>query len=563
MIVSVIFTPIKETFLQELIALLPAFMLQIWTMKPKLSGLLSNFRILFAFFCMVAYLLSMAFTYCTPDDFYYDFRVVPLLIGILYTGFRSSIAMAAVYIGAHFLFFDHEMLWNLPSDVGLYLIPIAMYFIPQFRVGDASKRVRIVTYIVVVGMILSYVDYIVSVRSMMVQLDFSKVLFEVLFSGICMLTAYLLLFFIESILEKMSLQEQLHQVSGQYHQEAQKMKQLIDATPLGVMSVDKMGNVTAINDMMLRLFQVQGQVRSEDLIGKPFNYLRKHYGMEYPDIQLARSLQGEKTNAEVLQYNEKILISTISSIRNPKTDEVVGAVGMAHDVTELQMLRTEIGNLERLSLVGQMAASITHEIRNPMAVVRGFVQLMREKSDQSLHDYYRIVLEELDRANMIINDFLSLAQNRIVETEESHLHDIVNDLSPLLWADANLRGLGIEMRFASDVPHLYLNEKEIKQLILNLVRNGMEAMNGKGTLTIETKRVKNAVQLIVQDTGEGIPQDTLDKMFEPFYTTKSKGTGLGLPLCLSIVERHKGKIAVESVKGHGTTFVVTFQADVA
>lgn len=532
-------------------------------MKPKIAGQIITFRVIFAVFCTISFLLSMLFSFCISNEQYYDFRSIPLLFGLLYCGYRSGAFMTVIYIGAHFIFFDSGELWDFPNDIGLFLIPLAFIFISQFQHAKTSRRIRIITYLILFGTVVNFLSYFIQSGFDLHKIDFSWFIFEIGFSGVCILTMYLLLIFVESILDKLSLQEQLKELSQQFRQEAQKMKQLIDATPLGVMSVDKMGNLTAINDMMLRLFHSTEKVRSEDLIGKSFGYAMNHYNIHYPGIQLARALQGEQTTAEVLQYNGKILVSTSSSIRNQETDEVVGAVCMAHDVTELQMLRTEIGNLERLSLVGQMAASITHEIRNPMAVVRGFVQLMKEKSDDVLHDYYRIVLEELDRANAIINDFLSLAQNRIVEKEKGHLHDILHDLSPLLWADANLRGLGIEMKLGDNIPHLHLNEKEIKQLILNLVRNGMEAMNNKGTLTIETIVLKDMVQLFVKDTGEGIPQDSLDKMFEPFYTTKSKGTGLGLPLCLSIVERHKGRITVESEKGIGTTFIVSFQAYVA
>nr|WP_269846569.1 ATP-binding protein [Paenibacillus roseus] len=205
-----------------------------------------------------------------------------------------------------------------------------------------------------------------------------------------------------------------------------------------------------------------------------------------------------------------------------------------------------------------MAASITHEIRNPMAVIRGFIQLMAERSPEHQRDYYRIVIDELDRANAIISDFLSLAQNRIVHKEKSSLNDIVRELAQLLRADANLRGQTIELELDESTPMLELNEKEIKQLILNLARNGMEAMGHNGRLLLRTSLKPNNVQLQVSDNGCGISEEKLERLFEPFYTTKTRGTGLGLPLCLSIVERHHGKIAVESEEGRGTVFTVSF-----
>jgi signal transduction histidine kinase len=235
-----------------------------------------------------------------------------------------------------------------------------------------------------------------------------------------------------------------------------------------------------------------------------------------------------------------------------------GILFIGHDVTELQRLRDEVNKMERLSLVGQMAASITHEIRNPMAVIRGFVQLLNERSPEDQQSFFRIVLDELDRANAIINDFLSLAQNRIVPKEPCQLHDLLNDLLPLIWADANMRGQIVDLRLCEDMELLVMNSKEIKQLILNLARNGMEAMDDKGVLRIETMNFKDTVQLRVIDNGIGISQEKLEKLFEPFYTTKTNGTGLGLALCLSIVERHNGKIHVESIVGQGTTIIVSF-----
>jgi signal transduction histidine kinase len=214
--------------------------------------------------------------------------------------------------------------------------------------------------------------------------------------------------------------------------------------------------------------------------------------------------------------------------------------------------------MERLSLVGQMAASITHEIRNPMAVIRGFVQLIQERSPQNQFEYFRIIMEELDRANLIISDFLSLAQNRELKMEKASLHATINDLVPLLNADANLRGQTLEVQLCEGLPDMYLNDREMKQLLLNLARNGMEAMEDKGVLRIYTTCSESEISIHIADEGIGIPEDKLDHLFEPFYTTKTRGTGLGLPLCLSIAERHNGRIEIESFEGKGTTFIVTF-----
>lgn len=141
------------------------------------------------------------------------------------------------------------------------------------------------------------------------------------------------------------------------------------------------------------------------------------------------------------------------------------------------------------------------------------------------------------------------------------LHHIIEEVSPLLWADANLRGQSVELKLSPSLHELELNVREIKQLILNLGRNGMEAMGPKGVLTLETRSTHDKVELIVTDSGVGMSESQREKLFLPFFTTKIQGTGLGLSLCLSIVERHNGKINVESVEGEGTVFTISFPLD--
>lgn len=549
-----IITPLKETFLQVLITLMPVFLFLLCADKTVRGA--RRYTVL-GLFCSISLILSMGLSY-RYLDMAFDFRILPIILGIMYGGYRIGLLTTFLYITSYFLFFPESMPWGVFSDVAVYLIPLAFLFMKKFQQAQPRMKMYIASNLIMCGIAAYTMLYCYDLWTGAAVVQFDALLFMAVYGIFFMLTSYLVVFLIENILEKLSLQQQLQAMSSQYDQEAQKLKQLIDATPLCVVSVDRDGYITAINGMMLKTMQDGGVFKEEDLLGKPCEVLSHLQNTDVNLSQIRRCLNGEGAGTELINMNGRLFISSAYGIRNHETGEVVGAVNMAHDITELQMLRTELGNMERLSLVGRMAASITHEIRNPMAVVRGFVQLIKEKSPATLHEYYRIIMEELDRANSIINDFLSLAQNRIVEKEKGHLHDIINDLSPLLWADANLRGQSIELKLDPDIPQLLLNSKEIKQLILNLARNGMEAMESKGVLTIETRWENETVHLLVRDTGEGIAKDKLDKMFEPFYTTKAKGTGLGLSLCLSIVERHQGKIVVESEEGKGTTFIVSF-----
>ncbi|MCG7408553.1 ATP-binding protein [Paenibacillus sp. ACRRX] len=556
------FVALKETVLQVFIAYIPAFSCQLYTMKPER---ISKAHINIGVFSSISVLLCMmlSFYYFSETAQPFDFRLIPYMLGILYGGYRIGALVSALYffmlLGFPEAYFSHA-LW---SDALVYLTPFLFMYVNKFRHSSARHRMMIVMNFALLGMALYLIHYVYVLWDSRIKLEMDVFLFMAMFGAVFLLAACTVVHFIESTREKAYLQQSYLSIWRQYRQEAQKLHQVIDATPLGVIAVDANARITAVNQSLLHtLRQINPHYDASNIIGQEYGkYFADNQFWETDNLLVYRVLCGESMQSEMLTVGERTYLTRASSMRNQETGEIVGAVGMMHDITELVQLRAEMGNMERLSLVGQMAASITHEIRNPMAVVRGFIQLMKQKSPGHLEDYYTIVMEELDRANSIINDFLSLAQNRIVEKESIYLHELIMNISPLLWADANLRGQEIQLELAEELPPLLLNPKEMKQLLLNLARNGMEAMTDKGILTIVTRYCNGHIELLVQDTGTGIPKAVVDKLFEPFYTTKAKGTGLGLPLCLSIVERHEGVIRVETKEGAGTTFIVAFKAE--
>lgn len=224
-------------------------------------------------------------------------------------------------------------------------------------------------------------------------------------------------------------------------------------------------------------------------------------------------------------------------------------------ISEIKIIETELTRLNRLNLVGEMAAVIGHEIRNPITSVRGFLQLFEYKYSQDI-DYLNLMVEELDRANDIITEFLSLTRNKIVELKPINLNMIINKISPLICSSATALGNNVEIE-TGDVPDLYLDEQEIRQLLFNLVRNGLEAMPSGGILTIKTFTEKENVVLSIQDQGNGIDSEILDKFGTPFITTKEQGTGLGLAVSCGIAARHNAKIDVETGPA-GSTFYIRF-----
>lgn len=278
--------------------------------------------------------------------------------------------------------------------------------------------------------------------------------------------------------------------------------------------------------------------------------------------------------AEILRLlNEYGFISNLECVLRKKSGETLTGLysaeivcfngeqhilSVANDITDHRRMEEEMARLERLNLIGEMAAGIGHEIRNPMTTVRGLLQLLGSKED-SYHymEYYNLMIDELDRANSIITEFLSLAKNRTVSKKMLNLNSIVEVLFPLIQADAMRTDKFIQMEIGN-IPDLLLDDKEIRQLILNLVRNGLEAMHPGGRITIKTFEEGENVVLAVRDEGKGIGQGDLEKLGTPFFTTKDSGTGLGLAVCYSIAARHEAAIEVKTGPG-GTTFYIKFK----
>ncbi|CAM3057370.1 ATP-binding protein [Paenibacillus sediminis] len=507
--------------------------------------------------CGLSILLCFLFSSSLLDFVTINLGLLPLFVGILYSKYRNGVLLVVFYIVLYLLFTDDV---NLPSfllDTGVLVYPLLFLSVTHFNRKCLLIKLQKISIYVFIGASLLLVSPIVESRAgwtIFTRAD------SVFYLVAYVVTGCFMIYLIEMTLERIELREQIRRISDSYIVEVEKMRQITDRIPFCITSIDRFGRIQSVNFPLLQFIRDKGKLQAlvkEQLIGQELIRVLQMVLTSIP-TGIEKALEGTDTANELVYDGSHTYLISSYPLKS-YSDEVTGAVVIGQDITELELLRSELGHAERLSLVGQMAASITHEIRNPMAVVRGFMQLMREKSPSSLDHYYKIVLEELDRANGIISDFLSLAQNRIVEKEECHLHDIIHDLSPLLWADANLRGQSIELKLSEHVPDMQLNSKEIKQLLLNLSRNAMEAMEDRGVLTIETIAAADNVELRVSDTGPGIPKPVQDKLFEPFYTTKAKGTGLGLALCISIAERHNGTIVVDSEEGRGTTFAVVFK----
>lgn len=234
-----------------------------------------------------------------------------------------------------------------------------------------------------------------------------------------------------------------------------------------------------------------------------------------------------------------------------------GLLGALTDLTEHREMQRSMARLDQYRIIGEMAAAIGHEVRNPMTTVRGFLQLLNESDDfVGNKEYFDLMIEEIDRANSIITDFLSLGKGLHTELKLENLNQVIENSFLILSAEAKKHDHLMQL-ILEEVPLIPLDFKQIRQLIFNLVRNGLEAMAHSGTLTISTCNNDDEVVLSIKDQGSGIDTTILEKLGKPFVTTKEKGTGLGLAVCYSIVERHSAQLEVQTAN-NGTIFNIRF-----
>lgn len=220
-------------------------------------------------------------------------------------------------------------------------------------------------------------------------------------------------------------------------------------------------------------------------------------------------------------------------------------------------MEKDMVRLNQLYLVGETAASIGHEIRNPLTTVHGFLQVLKAKEEcAKYHGNFELMISELDRANNIIGEFLNLAKDKSLELNLKNINAAVESIFPLIEAYALNYNVRLERSLGKTAEFL-LDEKEIRQLILNLARNGIESMPSGGVLSISTYMENQQIVLSIRDQGRGIDSNLIGQLGTPFLTTKEKGTGLGLAICYSIARRHNAVIEVES-SPKGTEFFIRF-----
>jgi len=277
------------------------------------------------------------------------------------------------------------------------------------------------------------------------------------------------------------------------------------------------------------------------------------------NLVLEKSVNRE-TELEIFQLirkDEKVLwVETNTSISFDQKTKSITIEGIVRDISKRKELEEKLIHLNQLKVLAETAATIAHEVRNPMTTVKGLLQILSRKDEyKDSNDYFTLMLEEIDRANEIIENYLILGQKNKPLFKNDNLNEILKNVYPLLVSmETPEKKVVLEL---GECPDLKLSRKEIKQLIFNLAKNGLEVMGDKGQLTIQTYVQNEKTVVAIRDEGGGIDPSITNNIGSPFFTTKQGGTGLGLALCFEIAALHSAGLTYET-GSTGTIFYVKF-----
>lgn len=298
-----------------------------------------------------------------------------------------------------------------------------------------------------------------------------------------------------------------------------------------------------------------------EYINRHFKQLIKHFACNNEELNEFYMMLKSYKDASI--HFEKTDVCGNRSYYHIKASYDIGMnifITIITDETEKILLQKERERQSYLQDLGQMAASIAHEIRNPMTSLKGFIDLLKESVKDEHTNYFSIIDSELQRMDTILSDFLYLSKPKVDTYDPVCLVEVVNSVIDLMQYTAITKNIILQHEFnVMDDYRIIGNKIRLQQVIINLVKNSIEAMPNGGIIRIRLVATgKEHMQLIIKDQGLGMQEETKRNLFQPFYSTKETGTGLGLPLVKKIVEEHKGQIDIDSIVGEGTKFTISF-----
>lgn len=368
--------------------------------------------------------------------------------------------------------------------------------------------------------------------------------------------------FIQKALERLEKLDisRIRTLFGQLAAENELLEIVLNSMTDGVLVTDENYSLILYNKAAERLLPFEGT-----------DILEKIFWSVISDEEVAaffkEKLQSqEKVSDKNFTLGKQVTrIISVSILPLVKQGKIQGNLIHIENVTEKKSNEARLRRAESLASLTTLAAGVAHEIKNPLGSIAIHLQLSEKELKgkktvkiETIEHYLGIIREEVDRLNRIVVDFLFAVRPMNIQAEDKDMNHVIRELVEFLKFELEKGKVAVTLSLAEALPHLLIDEKYIKQALLNLVQNSVSAMPDGGTLTIETFRKGPDVVVAISDTGKGIPAEIMDKIFEPYFTTKEFGSGLGLTLVYKIVKEHMGEVQVRSKEGAGTTFSLSF-----
>jgi PAS domain S-box-containing protein len=344
--------------------------------------------------------------------------------------------------------------------------------------------------------------------------------------------------------------------------ENERLETVIDSLAEGILVCDETHAVVLVNKYGERLLHT-GHVDSG--IQPVWTLVRDDKMSDFLKETLTNGDRVEDREFDIDINGIQRLVS-VSILPLVKDKRVTGSLVHIDDITEKRSREAQLRRAENLASLTTLAAGVAHEIKNPLGSISIHIQLIQKllqnierikEHHGQLQDYLAIVNEEIDRLNKIVVDFLFAVRPMNMEFRQQNVNVIVQELTDFVQFELNESEIMLDLQLADDLPFINIDERFIKQALLNLIKNAMAAMSDGGTLSIKTFVVDENVRIVVCDNGAGIPEENLSKIFEPYFTTKDSGSGLGLTLVFKIIREHQGEITVKSKLNEGTCFTIS------
>jgi len=367
---------------------------------------------------------------------------------------------------------------------------------------------------------------------------------------------------------------------GKLREERNKAQQYLNIAGVIIVAINEKGVVSLINK---KGCQVLGYKEEEILDKNWFDLCVPERDRDERKSVFTQVMSGEREEVEdyentiVTKSGEERIIAWHNTTLRDEEGNIIGTLSSGEDITVRKLTEEELIQSEKLASLGQLAASVVHEVNNPLAGIMVYIKLFLKKyrenklQDEKTESQLLKMEKELDRTTRIIRNLLTFARQSEPSMSPVEINKVIDAALPLVENQINLENIILMKNLDTELPLVQADFDKIQQVLINIMLNAIQAMPEGGTLTIASSTAravrirdsyKNAVRIDITDTGVGISQENLKKLFTPFFTTKEKGVGVGLGLSVvhGIIGKHKGKIDVESEPGKGTTFTIFLEA---